>query len=147
MLGTVLGAGVTIVTDKDWYRLCGTLNQVYKGNFEQVLPCMSGDCCLRDYKAGLGSMKQWIQDSVSVRVPAEFHSRDKAVYRSVNRLIWPAVDVESFRDWHYEGAFIHLSSVQFSCSVVSDSLRPHESQHTRPPCPSPTPGVHSESRP
>ena len=39
------------------------------------------------------------------------------------------------------------SSVQFSCSVVSDSLRPHESQHTRPPCPSPTPGVHSDSRP
>ena len=38
-------------------------------------------------------------------------------------------------------------SVQFSCSVVSDSLWPHESQHTRPPCPSPTPGVHSESCP
>jgi len=35
-----------------------------------------------------------------------------------------------------------LSSVQFSCSVVSNSLRPHESQHTRPPCPSPTPRVH-----
>ena len=40
-----------------------------------------------------------------------------------------------------------FSSVQFSCSVVSDSLRPHESQHTRPPCPSPTPEVHSDSRP
>ena len=38
-------------------------------------------------------------------------------------------------------------SVQFSCSVVSNSLQPHESQHTRPPCPSPTPGVHSSSRP
>ena len=35
-----------------------------------------------------------------------------------------------------------LSSGQFSCSVLSDSLRPHEPQHTRPPCPSPTPGVH-----
>ena len=42
-----------------------------------------------------------------------------------------------------------LSSVQFSSghSVVSDSLRPHESQHTRPPGPSPTPEVHSDSRP
>ena len=40
-----------------------------------------------------------------------------------------------------------FSSVQFSRSVVSDSLRPHESQHARPPCPSPTPGVHSDSRP
>ena len=40
-----------------------------------------------------------------------------------------------------------FSSVQFSRSVVSDSLRPHESHHARPPCPSPTPGVHSDSRP
>ena len=38
-------------------------------------------------------------------------------------------------------------SVQFSHSVMSDSLRPHESQHARPPCPSPSPGVHSDSRP
>ena len=36
-------------------------------------------------------------------------------------------------------------SVQFSHSVMSDSLRPHESQHTRPPCPSPTPKVYSNS--
>ena len=42
---------------------------------------------------------------------------------------------------------IQLSSVQFSCSVVSDALWPHESQHTRPPCPSPTPGVYSNSCP
>ena len=40
-----------------------------------------------------------------------------------------------------------LSSVQFSHSVVSDSLRPHELQHARPPCPSPTPGVYSNSCP
>ena len=38
-------------------------------------------------------------------------------------------------------------SVQFSCSVVSDSLRSHESQHARPACPSPTPGVYSNSCP
>jgi len=35
-----------------------------------------------------------------------------------------------------------IRSDQISCSVVSDSLRPHESQHARPPCPAPTPGVH-----
>ena len=40
-----------------------------------------------------------------------------------------------------------FSSVQFSCSVVSDSLQPHELQHTRPPCPSPTPRVYSNSCP
>ena len=37
--------------------------------------------------------------------------------------------------------------VQFSCSVVSDSLQPHEPQHARPPCPSRTPGVHPSSCP
>ena len=42
---------------------------------------------------------------------------------------------------------VHFSSVQFSYSVVSDSLWPHESQHARPPCPSPSPGVHSNSCP
>ena len=40
-----------------------------------------------------------------------------------------------------------ILSVQFSCSVVSDSLRPHESQHARPPCPSPTAGVYPNSCP
>ena len=40
-----------------------------------------------------------------------------------------------------------LGSVQFICSVVSNSLQPHELQHVRPPCPSPTPGVHSDSHP
>ena len=40
-----------------------------------------------------------------------------------------------------------ISSVQFSRSVVSNSLWPHESQHTRPPCPSSTPRVHSNSHP
>ena len=39
------------------------------------------------------------------------------------------------------------SSVQFSCSVMSNSLQPHEPQHARPPCPSPTPGVHPNSCP
>ena len=42
---------------------------------------------------------------------------------------------------------VQFSSVQFTRSVVSDSLRPHELQHTRPPCPSPTSGVYSDSCP
>ena len=42
---------------------------------------------------------------------------------------------------------IWFSSVQFSRSFMSDSLQPHESQHARSPCPSPTPGVYSKSRP
>ena len=42
---------------------------------------------------------------------------------------------------------LSFSSVQFSRSVMSDSLQPHESQHARPPCPTPTPRVHSDSHP
>ena len=46
---------------------------------------------------------------------------------------------------HY--LIIRKASVQFSCSVVSNSLQPHGLQHTRPPCPSPTPRVHSNPCP
>ena len=57
-------------------------------------------------------------------------------FQTDTKLIW------SSRSCHLFFLFIwiitHFSSVQFSRSVVSDSLRPHESQHARPPCPSPT---------
>ena len=46
-----------------------------------------------------------------------------------------------------DNPFVQFSSVQFSRSVMSDSLQPHESQQARPPCPSPTPGVHSDWHP
>ena len=47
--------------------------------------------------------------------------------------------------WKLMNIFYYCGSVQFSRSVVSDSLWPHESQHARPPCPSPTPGVRPNS--
>ena len=47
----------------------------------------------------------------------------------------------------YGAEFPRHRSVQFSHSVVSDSLQPHGLQHARPPCPSPTPGVYSDSCP
>ena len=43
--------------------------------------------------------------------------------------------------------YMHIRSDQISCSVMSDSLWPHESQHARPPCPSPTPGAYWNSCP
>ena len=57
-----------------------------------------------------------------------------------------------FDFWHGTAWYSNLSkwrcrSVQFSHSFVSDSLRPHESQHARPPCPSPTPRVYPNSHP
>ena len=46
-----------------------------------------------------------------------------------------------------ETQMYQIRSDQISRSVVSDSLQPYESQQARPPCPSPTPGVHSDSHP
>ena len=59
------------------------------------------------------------------------------VHRVTKRQIWLTMLAHT----------VLFSSVQFSRSVVSNSLWPHESQHARPPCPSPTPGVHSDSHP
>ena len=53
------------------------------------------------------------------------------------------IDTPNTRGTEWDG----LSSVQFSRSVVSDSLRPHGLQHARLPCPSPTPGAYSNSCP
>ena len=78
----------------------------------------------------------------------------KSSYPLHHRLQWPSVPVFCFS--LFENALFICSvthclssfhSVHFSRSVVSDSLRPHELQHVRPPCPSPTPGVHSDSCP
>ena len=56
---------------------------------------------------------------------------------------------KSFENNKIQATLLHVqySSVQYSCSVVSDSLWPHESQHARPCCPSPTPGLYSNSCP
>ena len=61
---------------------------------------------------------------------------------------WSGVPLPS-RPPNFRNPMPHMptSSVQFSCTVVSESLRPHESQPVRPPCPSPTLGVHSDSHP
>ena len=63
---------------------------------------------------------------------------------SLRTNIWSALENQN----KYDNINIRsFSSVQFIRSVVSDSLWPHESQHSRPPCPSPTPRVHSDSCP
>ena len=75
---------------------------------------------------------------------ASYQPRDRTL-----PLIFPALAGEFFTTsatWEIPKP-TQFSSVQFSHSVISDSLRPHETQHARPPCPSPIPGVHSDSRP
>ena len=78
-------------------------------------------------------------------------------YKPMDRRTWQAAAhgvaqsdmTEHTAAFHGRALSRHLgpSSVHFSRSVVSDSLWPHESQHARPPCPSPSPGVHSDSCP
>ena len=75
-------------------------------------------------------------------------NRDFAVLFSDELLKWYTLQILSSSII----TFVHVErlmivSVQFSRSVVSNSLRPHESQHARPPCPSPSPGIHSNSCP
>ena len=64
-----------------------------------------------------------------------------------NRLLDSVEEGEGGMIWETSIETRIFSSVQFSRSVMSDSLRPHELQHARPPCPSPTPRVHSNSCP
>ena len=64
------------------------------------------------------------------------------IYSSVNYIYYVLHCILSIT-YYYK----FVPSSRFSQSVVSDSLQPHEPQHTRPPCPSPTPGVHWDSRP
>ena len=73
------------------------------------------------------------------KVKTYIYKTTPTIWKTSNRL-WKQIFVIFLTDKRF-------SSVQFSCSVGSDSLQPHESQHARPPCPSPTPGVHSNSRP
>ena len=66
---------------------------------------------------------------------------------TLNNVILKLIHVMFLKVWMLIPKPCQLSSVQLNCSVVWDSLRPHESQHNRPPCPSPTPWVYSDSRP
>ena len=62
-------------------------------------------------------------------------------------LVLMLLSITNFVNLEINPLSVQFSSVQFSRSVVSDSLRPYEPQHTRPPCPLPTPGVHPNSHP
>ena len=72
------------------------------------------------------------------------------VFRTWYNDLWEVkrnLTVELIFTWLLYQSSICLHSVQFSHSVISDSLRPHELQHTRSSCPSPTPGVYPNLSP
>ena len=88
-------------------------------------------CCKEQYCIGTWNVRSMNQGKLEV-VKQEM-ARVNADILGISELKWTGM-----------GEF---NSVQFSRSVMSDSLRPHESQHTRPPCPSPAPGVYPDSCP
>ena len=97
-----------------------------------LLVILAFDCWL----AGWQQQTQVLHNTKSYLVPSFKTEQNSSTLTVQNYLSKSFVDFPSWRPLFY------ISSVQFSRSVVSDSLRPHEPQHARPPCPSPTPEVH-----
>ena len=102
-----------------------------------LLPCFS---LSRTFQSCLEFQTPWSSSLYSIW-PLAFSSIFSYSFPHHSALGLLSVPPESHLPFPSHG----ISSVQFSRSVVSDSLRPHESQHGRPPCPSPTPGVHPDS--
>jgi len=101
-------------------------------------------------------VEKWDKHGVQARAAEEFQSATTLMAESKEELksLWIKVKEESEKAGLKLNikktkimASSPISSVQLSCSVVSNSLRPHEPQHARPPCPSPTPRVHPNPGP
>ena len=119
-------------------RLSGTFRK--KLEYDTQLSC--GHIFVCTFKLLIRVTELQTEDSIKVNIwrnqmiRYDFQTKCK-LYCFVNK-------TDRRRSFHKLSFF---SSVQFSRLVVSNSLQPHESQHTMPPCPSPTPRVHPDSRP
>ena len=99
-----------------------------------------------------GLATRFIYDIIHISMPFSQIIPPSPSPTESKRLFYTSVSLllSRIQGCHYHLSKFHIyvfSSVQFSRSVMSDSLRSHELQPARPPCPSPTPGVHSNSRP
>ena len=95
---------------------------------------------------------RFVYDIIHVSMPFSQIIPPSTSLTESKRLFYTSVSLllSRIQGYHYRPYKFHLyalSSVQFSRSVLSHSLRTHELQHARPPCPSPTPRVHPDSRP
>ena len=96
------------------------------------------------FQIGKGVRQDYILSPCLFNLYAEYIMRNAGLEEAQAGIKIAGRNINNLR---YVDDITSFSSVQFSRSVVSNSLQPHESQHTRPPCPSSTPGVHSNSRP
>ena len=86
------------------------------------------------------------QKSETAQIPSYLPSAICRYYKKLGHLRFNCSILKKKKEKKKNDLEVGVTKHSFS-SVVSDSLRPHESQHARPPCPSPTPGVHPNSRP
>ena len=134
-----------------WSGLHGLLQGIFLTQGSN--PCL---LCLLHWQAGSLPLSQlWIPHNSSLNL--ELRTRICCLLKCI--FIFHSVPRPPFLHhdsiWGQQGplegtcisTLLYFSSVQFSCSIVSNSLRPHGLQHARPPCPSPAPRVYSNSCP
>ena len=116
-------------------------------------------CCVtvlsawRAYRSSCYRVSKWMNLSFSVlelcylvlKMYLAYSVRDFFSFKKLIFLWYLIKKKKTFANWPKFTLWFKIKSVQFSCSVMSDSLRPLESQQDRPPCPSPTSGVYSNS--
>ena len=148
------GAGVSL--SPPWLlRLCGRFPASTASTSSPLL------CLVYTYRLLSSFVLLWFSPTLSQPMDCSPPGSSVHGILQARRLEWVAISFSrgSFwpRDWnpvscigrwvfyHWATwAVLHSCSIQFIRSVVSNSLRPHELQHTKPPCPSPTPRVHSK---
>ena len=112
-----------------WWRSVGSLGQDVSSSHWEVV----------GFLIGLTSESKIFVDTLEVRQRKKEELKIPPIPYLEQKLLWMELN---FQQWFFNGILL-----QFSCSVVSNSLRHHGLQHARPPCPSPTPGVYWNSRP